>query len=330
MNKSDMDPDNRDPDNKSPGDMSTDAKSTDAKHTDQALVNTNPPPPSPTAEGTNEMPFLEHLEELRWRLLKALGAVFAGALVCFLFSDALFNIMMAPYDEAVSNLENHRSSDLVETLKGYLATMTGSPVQPAPPIDPDATLPPERYLQSLKPMTTFFVILQVALMGGFMLALPVVFYQFWRFIAPGLLDQEKNLILPVITLSVVCFSLGTALAYGLVLPLGLQFFLGLDPPGTTSQWAIDEYIGFVIRLILGFGLVFELPVLALFLSRLGILTPEYMRRIRRYAVIGIFVVAAIFTPPDPISQMMMALPIMALYEISIWICVLARPRPPKS
>ena len=116
------------------------------------------------------------------------------------------------------------------------------------------------------------------------------------------------------------------MAYFLVLPLGLQFFLGIDPPGTTSQWAADEYIGFVIRLILGFGLVFELPVIALFLSRMGILTPEYMRHIRRYAVIGIFVVAAIFTPPDPISQLLMALPIMALYEISIGVSALAQRR----
>ena len=288
---------------------------------------------SESKEGSKpfEMPFLDHLEELRWCLLKAIAAVFVGAAVCFAFSNLLFDLLRAPYDEAVHNLVNQRSSALVEALRGYMASLTGAPPpEPAPPIDPDAPLPPGRGLQLLKPMAGFFITLQIALLGGFVLALPVVFYQFWRFIAPGLLQQEKRLIVPVISLSVACFALGAALAYFIVLPLGLQFFLGIDPPGASSQWAADEYIGFVIRLILGFGLVFELPVLSLFLSRMGILTPQYMRHIRRYAVIGIFVIAAVFTPPDPISQMLMALPILALYEISIWVSAVSRPKRDKT
>ena len=108
-------------------------------------------------------------------------------------------------------------------------------------------------------------------------------------------------------------------AYFVVLPLGLRFFLALEPENMTSQWAVDEYIGFVLRLIMGFGAVFEIPVVTLFLSRIGLVTPAYLRRVRRYAIIIIFALAAIFTPPDPVSQLMMALPLLLLYEISIWV-----------
>ena len=105
-----------------------------------------------------------------------------------------------------------------------------------------------------------------------------------------------------------------------MLPLGLRFFLALEPPDMTSQWAVDEYIGFVLRLIMGFGIVFEMPVLTLFLAKAGVLTAARMRHIRRYAIVAIFILGAIFTPPDPVSQMLMALPLLLLYEISIWVC----------
>ena len=126
--------------------------------------------------------------------------------------------------------------------------------------------------------------------------------------------------IPIISFSVFCFSIGALIAYWIVLPLGLRFFLALEPPDMTSQWAVDEYIGFVLRLIMGFGIVFEMPVMTLFLAKIGLLTADRMRSIRRYAVVGIFILGAIFTPPDPISQILMVLPLLVLYEISIWIC----------
>ena len=172
-------------------------------------------------------------------------------------------------------------------------------------------------------MTYFFISLQVAFMGGFVLSLPYVFLQVWQFVAPGLLHSERRLAIPILSLSVLCFAVGALIAYELVLPMGLRFFLALEPPDMTSQWAADEYIGFVLRLILGFGIVFEMPVIALFLAKVGVLTAEIMRRIRRYAIVAIFVLAAIITPPDPVSQLMMALPLLSLYEISIWICKIA-------
>jgi len=281
--------------------------------------------PEQTPEKEKEqMPFLDHLEELRWRLLKALTAVLVGAVVCFVFSNELLQILTAPYKDAVQSLDSAHSSSFVLAAQQLLRKWTGQPVETGPIAD--SSLPTGRQLQALKPMTYFFINLQIALIGGLILALPLVFYQFWQFVAPGLLAREKRLMLPIVTLSVVCFTIGALIAYGIVLPLGLRFFLALEPENMTSQWAIGEYISFVLRLILGFGIVFEMPVVTLFLSRIGLLTPAYLRRIRRYALIAIFVLAAIFTPPDPISQIMMALPLLVLYEISIWVCRVSNPK----
>jgi sec-independent protein translocase protein TatC len=275
-----------------------------------------------TSKAPAEMAFLDHLEELRWRILKALAAILLGAVVCFVFSDSLLKILTYPYDDAVRSIESDRSSGAVEAVKRLLAQWMSS-------VDPryavaagesvPAQLPESRRLQALKPMTYFFISLQIALIGGFIFALPVVFYQFWQFVAPGLLTYEKRLAIPVVGASVGCFCTGAAAAYWIVLPLGLRFFLALEPPDMTSQWAVDIYVSFVLRLLLGFGIVFEMPVVSLILSRIGLLTPEYMRRIRRYAIIIIFILGAIFTPPDPLSQILMALPLLLLYEVSIWV-----------
>lgn len=277
--------------------------------------------PDPPRE-TN-MPFLDHLEELRWRILKALGALAVGAVLCFAFSDSIMQILTKPYEEAVFSLESQQSSGAVRAVEKLVRQWLGLPDAAPKPDAPSADLPPTRRLQALRPMTYFFISLQIAFVGGLLLALPVVFYQAWRFVAPGLLQREKQLMVPIISLSVLCFSVGALIAYSIVLPLGLRFFLALEPPDMTSQWAADEYIGFVLRLIAGFGIVFEMPVLSLFLAKVGVLTAARMRHIRRYAVIGIFVLGAIFTPPDPVSQILMALPLLLLYEISIWVCKIA-------
>ena len=277
------------------------------------------------------MPFLDHLEELRWRILKALAAIVLGAAVAFAFSDPLLHLLTAPYEDAVYSLEQQGSPGPVEAMKRWLEEVRGLRVEE--PSVGEATrpeLPYNRQLQSLKVMTWFFVTLQVALLGGLILALPVVFFQFWRFVAPGLLTTEKKLFLPIVAMSVACFTAGAAVAHSLVLPIGLRFFLSLEPKGMTSQWAVDEYIGFVLRLIFGFGIVFEMPVISLFLARLGLITADYLRGIRRYAVVFLFVVSAVFTPPDPLSQLMMALPLLGLYEVSIWVAVVAGRRRQKS
>jgi|GEM_PF-253292 sec-independent protein translocase protein TatC len=288
-----------------------------------------PPPPvelPPSSPIRVEMPFLDHLEELRWRILKSLAALIIGAVVCFSFSDPIFNLLKYPYEDAVFSLESDRSSGAVRAIQNLLQEWMGQRESGAELGDEvKRPLPIDRRLQSLKVMTYFFVSLQIAFLGGLVLALPVLFYQIWQFVAPGLLKREKRLMIPVVLLSVICFSIGALIAYWIVLPLGLRFFLALEPPDMTSQWAVDEYMSFVLRLIFGFGIVFEMPVLALFFSRIGLLTPEFMRRIRRFAVVAIFILGAFFTPPDPLSQMLMALPLLLLYEISIWVCKISSP-----
>lgn len=273
-----------------------------------------------------QMAFLDHLEELRWRILRALGAILVGAIFCFAFSDYVMQLLTKPYEQAVLSLENQRSPGAVEAMQHLLDQWLGKEAAAESTTPEVIEIPPARRLQSLRPMTYFFISLQVSFMGGLVLALPIVFLQVWQFVAPGLLQSEKRLALPIIALSVLCFSIGALIAYSLVLPMGLRFFLALEPPDMTSQWAADEYIGFVLRLLFGFGMVFEMPVLALFLAKIGVLTADTMRRIRRYAIVVIFVLAAIVTPPDPVSQLMMALPLLLLYELSIWICRVAAPK----
>ena len=279
-----------------------------------------------------QMPFLDHLEELRWRILKALGAVLVGAIIAFTVSEQLLRILTHPYEDAVRSLLHAGDVGPVEAVTRLVERWfdTGVVDSPSAIRDPDEPLPLSRQLQGLKVMTHFFVQIQIALLGGFVFALPVVFYQFWKFVAPGLLTNEIRIFMPVIGLSVICFLIGVMIAYWLVLPLGLRFFLGLEPQGLpmTSQWSVTDYISFVLKLIFGFGIVFEMPVVSLFLSRIGLLTPEYLRRIRRYAVVAIFLMAAIFTPPDPISQLLMALPLLLLYEISIWVSRVSSKRVP--
>ncbi len=276
------------------------------------------------------MPFLDHLEELRWRLLKSIAAIVVGAIISLIYAKELLGFLTYPYENAVISLETAGETSPLGALQGMVARWYKSaaavlaPVS-AQPADSLAakgySLPPSRRLQALRPTTYLMLSMQIALMGGLVLALPVVFYQFWRFVAPGLLPRERRLVMPIVVLSVACFLVGSLFAYGVVLPTGLLFFLSMEPQGMTSQWAVEEYISFVLWMLLGFGVVFELPVLALFLSRVGLINADLLRRMRRYAVVAIFIISAVLTPsPDPFSQALMAVPLMGLYELSILIC----------
>ena len=226
------------------------------------------------------MPFLDHLEELRWRILKGLSAVIVGAVLCGIFVNDILAALIHP----------------ARTEENALV------------------------LQTLKPMGMFMVKLEIVLVGGAILALPFLIYQIWIFVAPGLFAGERRFITFVIASSTVCFVLGAILAYWLVIPLAMAFFVGMTvDTGVAPQFDIGMYIGFVLRLLVVFGLVFELPVVTFFLAKMGIATKERMRKGRRYAILVGFVLAAILTPPDPLSQILMALPLVVLYEISIWI-----------
>ncbi len=226
-----------------------------------------------------EMPFLDHLEELRWRLIKSLASVVLFTVIAFAFSDRLMDFLLL----TTKNLRH--------------------------PIN----------LQVLKVQTVFIIKLELALIAGIMISLPVIFYQLWAFVAPGLMENERKYVVPVVVFATVSFLVGAAFALFVIIPFALDFFLSLAPQGVQNQIALDFYFGFVARLVLVFGIVFELPLVSLFLTKIGLITPSMLRKYRRYAIVIIFIAAAILTPPDPTTQIMLAVPLLVLYEITIWI-----------
>lgn len=242
----------------------------------------------PAPDGDRPMPFLEHLEELRWHLLRGLGGVAIGAVICGVYADEILAALTIPY----------------------------------------RSMNPNHILVTLKPMGMFMVKLNIALVGGVILALPWILYQLWLFIAPGLFPTERRNVSFIVVSFTFCFVIGGSVAYFGVVPLSLRFLVGLTSnTDVVAQFDIGMYISFVLRLIVAFGTVFELPVATFFLAKVGVLTAERMRVGRRYAILVGFVLAAFLTPPDPISQMMMALPLVLLYEVSIWVARVAQPRP---
>lgn len=230
------------------------------------------------AEGGRSMTLLGHLSELRVRLVRSLIALTVGFFACYGFAEELFNYLMLPLTRALPS-----GAKLIYTAL------------------PEA----------------FFVYMQVALVAGAFLASPYLFYQIWAFIAPGLYDEEKRHIIPIACASALFFVAGAAFCYFQVFPYAFEFFVGFATDTIAPMPKLDEYLGFTLKMLLAFGLIFEMPLFAFFLSRLGLVTAQWMRKTRKYAILAIFIVAAILTPPDVFSQMMMAAPMLVLYEISI-------------
>jgi sec-independent protein translocase protein TatC len=235
------------------------------------------------------MPLLEHLLELRRRLIFGALAFFACFLVSFYFANELFEFLTRP-------------------LADVWAGQTG------------------RRLIFTALQEKFFTNVRLAFFGGAVLSFPLVAAQLWMFVAPGLYKNEKRVFFPFLFATPVMFAIGASLVYYFVLPVAWKFFTGFEQlhvegGGLPIQLEpkVAEYLSLVMQMIFGFGLVFELPVLLTLLVAAGILSTEGLARNRRYAIVGAFVVAAVLTPPDPISQVAMAVPIVGLYEISIWI-----------
>lgn len=226
-----------------------------------------------------EMPFLEHLEELRWRIIKALISVAAFTILSFTISDYILDWLLFPSTQ----------------LKAQIS------------------------LQVLKVQAVFIIKLEIALIVGIILSLPVILFQIWAFLSPGLHSHEKKYVWPLIFFAMISFCFGGAFAYYILIPFTLEFFLALAPANVSNNIAIDFYFGFIFRIILVFGLVFELPVLSIILSRLGLITPSFLRKYRRHSMVIFFIVAAILTPPDPTTQIMLAIPLVLLYEVTIFI-----------
>lgn len=234
-------------------------------------------------EADTPMGLLDHLNELRSRLIKISIAIAIGFGICWAFVDPLFSFLVNP---------------LLNVLpQGTHAQYT--------------TLP-----------EAFFTRMHIAFVAGIFIASPAIFYQIWAFIAPGLYDEEKRFIIPIALLSAIFFAGGSAFCYFIVFPFAFNFFISYSTPEIVITPKISDYLSFTLKLLFAFGLIFEMPIFTFFLARLGIVTARMMRRFRKYAIVVIFILAAILTPPDVVSQLLMACPMLALYELSIGVAAI--------
>ena len=226
----------------------------------------------------DKIPFTAHLEELRKRLIVCFIAVGIGFVLSYGFKEKLFDVLTKP---------------LISVMEaGDKIIFTGLP-------------------------EAFFTYLKVAFLSGIILAAPVIFYQFWVFVAPGLYQRERRLLVPIVILSTIFFVGGALFGYFIVFPWGFKFFLGFASETIKPLPSMREYLSCSAKLLFAFGLVFELPLVVTFLARMGLVSIDFLKKNRKYALLLFFVGAAILTPPDVVTQIMMALPLMVLYEISI-------------
>jgi len=230
-----------------------------------------------------EMSFLDHIEELRWRIIYSLIGVVVFTIIAWVFIDPLVDIVL---------------------LK--------------PARDANASL------QNLRPFGQLFLYVQVAIIVGIVASLPNIFYQLWKFIAPALKKRERKYIVWIVFFSTFCFLTGIAFSYFVMLPLAMKFAEQFGSEAIKNEFSIEEYMSIIISVMLAAGVVFELPMVSFFLTKLGILTPKFMRKYRRHAIVIILILAAFLTPgADPVSQVILAVPLVLLYEISIFISKLS-------
>lgn len=253
----------------------------------QAPAEAAPPPPPPpppvgdeaVGEGhSGRMTLIGHLQDLRKGLTRSLYAVVAGFFICYAFAGQMLKILMQPMLTAL------KQSHFIYTI----------------------------------PTEAFFAEMWIAFIAGMFLCSPYIFYQIWSFVAPGLYSHEKRWIIPIAMCSALFFVSGALFGYFVVFPFGFEFFASYASDILMFTPKLDEYLGFALKLLFAFGIVFELPLFIFFLARLGIVSHEGLRAKRKYAVLGAFIVAAALTPPDAISQTMMAVPLVVLYEVGIW------------
>jgi sec-independent protein translocase protein TatC len=244
-----------------------------------------------SAEHSDEgrMSLIEHLRELRIRLVRASIALVVGFAIAYAIADPLFHMLTWP---------------LREVAQGKLL-LIGTGVGEA-----------------------FFTKIKVALVAGLFIASPAVFYEVWKFIAPGLYATERKMVVPFVIFATIFFVLGGYFCWAVVFKIGFRFFLSeYSSIGVTPTIRISEYLAFASKLLLAFGLTFEMPIFAFFLTRLGLIDYRAMMKYFRYAVLGIFIVAAALTPPDMVSQFLLAIPLLALYGLSILVAYVFRSRP---
>jgi len=232
-----------------------------------------------------KQPFLAHLEELRKRLIACAIAVGIGFVISYFFSERLFRLLTMPLRKSMPAGDQLIFTNL-----------------------------PEMFLTYLK----------VAFIAGILLAAPIIFYEMWMFVAPGLYQKEKRYAIPFVVSSTILFVGGSLFGYFVVFPIGFKFFLGFASEYVKALPSVKQYFSFSMKLLFAFGIVFELPVVVFFLAKMGLVTPALLKRNRKYAILLTFVIAAILTPPDVITQCMMAGPLLILYEFGILVTRLAQ------
>ena len=236
-------------------------------------------------DSAEKQPFLSHLEELRKRLVVCAIGVGAGFVIAYIFAERLFQLLVAPLKAVMPEGDQLIFTNLPEM---------------------------------------FFAYIKVAFIAGIMAASPLIFYQLWMFIAPGLYRKEKKMAIPFVISSTILFVGGALFGYFVVFPCGFKFFIGFSNEYVKALPSVKQYFSFSMKLLLAFGAVFELPVIIFFLSKMGIVTPQFLRQKRKYAILLTFALAAILTPPDVITQCMMAGPLIVLYEIGILVSRIAQ------
>jgi len=233
--------------------------------------------------------FVSHLSELRSRLIKAFIFLLFSFVVCYIFSAEIYDFLVKPYSTAV--IENNLDRRLIFTALHE----------------------------------AFITYLKVAFFASFFITSPIFLTQIWKFVAPGLYKNEKRALLPYLIATPVLFIFGGLLVYYLVMPLAIEFFLSFESVGNSGSIAIqleakvNEYLSLIMRLIFAFGISFQLPVILSLLARINVIDSIYLKKRRKYVVVIIFAVAALLTPPDPITQIGLALPLLILYELSIFV-----------
>jgi len=241
----------------------------------------------------DKQPLTEHLDELRKRILVALVAIAVGFGLSFYFSEHIFKILTLP---------------MHSTLRLSLERPFLSYQEKNPGLN----------LVFLAPAEALWMHFKISLISGVVLSSPIIFYEIWRFVSPGLLEKEKRFAIPFVLVTTFLFLIGAIFCFIIVLPFAMNFLLTYKTENLKPMLSVGRYIDFCLKFILAFGAIFELPVVVLFLTRMGIVTPEFLSKNRKYAVLIAFVIAAILTPtPDAFNQTLMAGPIILLYEVGI-------------
>ena len=259
----------------------------------------------------SKMPLLEHLVELRRRLLYSFAGFLVVFFACFAVANELYQFLAAPLLDALQADATQR-----EIVEGAVANQPGQVIQ-------QISSTPGMIFTSLPEV--FFTYIKVAFFFAAFLTFPLFEIQFWKFVAPGLYRKEKKAFLPFLIMTPVLFFVGASFVYFVIFPIAWEFFLSFQTLGgegdinITLLPKVNEYLSIVMQLIFAFGICFQLPIVMTLLSRTGVMSAQSMADKRKYAIVGVFVIAAIFTPPDPLSQLLLAIPVVLLYEISIWI-----------